>query len=192
MEATMEEQAATAGVQPGVWKIDPGHTTVGFVARHLMLTKVRGRFNEVEGQIVVGDSPETSSVEARIKAESIDTGNEGRDEHLRSADFLDVDELPELTFRSTGVEVTSPTTGRVTGALTIKNVTHPVVLDVELEGVGADLWGGTRVSFTARGEIDREDWGITWNQVMESGGVLVSKKVQLELEVQAVLQQPEA
>ncbi|MFN2544582.1 MAG: YceI family protein [Actinomycetota bacterium] len=189
MDETITKAAEGAGAPPtGAWKIDPGHTNVGFVARHLMLTKVRGRFTEVEGAITIGETADASSVEVRVKADSIDTGNDGRDEHLRSADFLDVDTFSELVFRSTKVEITGDTTLKVTGDLTIRDTTRPLVLDVEYEGVGPDPWGGTRVSFTAKTEIDREEWGITWNAALESGGVLVSKKVQIELDIQAVLQ----
>lgn len=171
----------------GTWKIDASHTSVGFVARHLMLTKVRGRFTDVEGQLTIGPTLEESGVEVHIKSESIDTGSKDRDEHLRSPDFLDVDTYPELVFKSTQVELTGDTTLKVTGDLTVRDQTRPVVLEVEYEGSRPDLWGGTRASFSARTRINREDWGITWNKAIETGGVLVSKEVEIELDIQAVL-----
>ena len=168
----------------GTWKIDPAHTSAGFVARHLMVTKVRGRFTDVDGEVRIGETPEQSSIEVKLGAASIESGNADRDTHLRSPDFLDVERFPELTFKSTKVEVTGDTTLKVTGDLTVREVTKPVVLDVEYEGLTPDPWGGTRAGFTATTEIDREDWGLTWNVAMESGGVLVSKKVKIELDVQ--------
>ena len=168
----------------GTWRIDPAHSVVGFVARHLMVTKVRGRFTEVDGAVIIGESPETSKIDVTIHAGSIDTGTTDRDDHLRSPDFLDVERFPELTFHSTGLEVTGDGTAKVTGDLTIRDVTNPVVLDVEYDGLVTDPWGNTKAAFTAATEIDREDWGLTWNVALESGGVLVGKKVSVELEVQ--------
>jgi polyisoprenoid-binding protein YceI len=172
----------------GTWLIDQAHTNVGFVARHLMVTKVRGRFTEVEGAITIGETPETSKIDVRMVAASIDTADQGRDDHLRSPDFLDVERFPELTFRSSNVEVTGDRTLRVTGDLTIRDVTRPVVLDVEYEGLIVDPWGNTKAGFSATTEIDREAFGITWNAALEAGGVLVGNRVKIELEVQAALQ----
>jgi polyisoprenoid-binding protein YceI len=149
------------------------------------VTKVRGRFERLSGQIQIGERPEDSSVEVELDAASITTDNEQRDQHLRSPDFLDVDRYPTLRFRSTAVEQTGPTTLKVSGKLSIRNVTRPVVLDVEYNGVETAPWGGTVAGFSARTEINREDWGITWNQVLETGGVVVSKKVAIEIEVEA-------
>ena len=188
----MEDTRATvdrteAGLPaPGTWVIDSAHTSVGFVARYLMVTRVRGHFPAFEGNIEIAEAPEDSRVEVTIDAASVDTRNEGRDQHLRSPDFLDVERYPQLTFRSTKVERTGPSSLAVEGDLTIRDVTKPVTLDVEFEGTGADPWGKTRVAFSARGQIDREGWGITWNQALEAGGVLVGRKVDIELEVQAV------
>jgi polyisoprenoid-binding protein YceI len=165
--------------------LDPSHTHAAFVARHLMVTKVRGRFEKLSGQITVGESPEDSSVEVELDAASITTDWAQRDEHLRSPDFLDVARFPTVRFRSTTVEQTGPTTLKVTGDLTIRDVTKPVVLNVEYNGATATPWGSLAAGFSARTEIDREDWGITWNQALETGGVLVGKKVVIEIDVEA-------
>ena len=175
----------------GTWKLDANHTVIGAVARHLMVTKVRGKFNVYGGVLHVGDSVEDSWAELEIDASSIDTGVPDRDTHLRSADFLDVEHHPRITYRSTLVEQTGPTTLRVTGDLMIRGVRRPVVLDVIYEGTFPDPWGGTRAGFSATGELEREDWEMTWNVALETGGVLVSKTIQLEIEAQ-VVQQEEA
>jgi polyisoprenoid-binding protein YceI len=175
----------------GEWEIDAAHTSVNFVARHMMITKVRGHFSDLSGTIHVAERPEDSWVEVAIKTASVNTGNEMRDNHLRSADFLDVEKWPELTFRSSKLELTGGNRLRVHGNLTIRTVTRPVVLEGEYEGSIADPRGGTRIAFSVKTEIDREDFGITWNMVLESGGVVVSKKVQIELEVAAVRQAAE-
>ena len=174
--------------EAGTYALDRGHTTVEFVGRHLMITKVRGRFTDFDGQIVIGDTPEQSSVEVTIQTASVDTSDEKRDGHLRSADFLDVDNYPAMTFRSTKVDLKRDGTATVTGDLTVKDVTRPVTLDVEFDGAQADPWGGQRLGFSATAEIDREDWGLTWNVALETGGVLVGKKIRLEFNVEAVKQ----
>ena len=190
----MAETATNAGIRqigdvdapaPGRWALDPGHTTATFVARHLMVTKVRGHFDRLSGAITIGERPEDSRVEVTIDAASIISGNEQRDEHLRSPDFLDVEKYPTLTFRSTEVKQTGPTTLKVTGDLTIRDQTRPVVLDVDFEGVERAPWGATVAGFSARAEINREDWGMTWNAALETGGVVVSKKVTIEIEAEA-------
>jgi polyisoprenoid-binding protein YceI len=170
----------------GRWELDTAHTRLGFVARHLMVTKVRGNFGVFGGAITVGDGPEDSQVEVHVDAASIDTGTPDRDTHLRSPDFLDVEKFKELTFVSTKVEEAGHHKLRITGDLTIKDVTRPVVLEADFEGITDDPWGNKRVGFTATAEIDREDWGMTWNVALEKGGLLVSKKVQIELDVEAV------
>jgi polyisoprenoid-binding protein YceI len=170
----------------GDWQLDPSHTTVEFVGRHLMVSKVRGRFPEVEGVVHVADEPADSSVQVTIRTASVDSRDAKRDAHLRSADLFDVEQYPTITFRSTQVQGEG-TEWQVTGDLTIKGVTRPVVLDVELTGVVADPWGGRRAGFSAHTEVNREDWGITWNLALEAGGVVVSKKIRIELEVEAVL-----
>jgi polyisoprenoid-binding protein YceI len=176
----------------GTWILDQNHTIVGAVARHLMVTKVRGHFSIFEGAIHVADTPEDSWAELTIDAASIDTGVPDRDTHLRSQDFLWVEKFPKITWRSTNVERTGERTLRVTGDLTIRDVTRPVALDVTYEGLAQDPWGGTRASFTVKGELIREEWGMTWNVPLEKGGVLVSKSVQIEIEAQAVQHVEEA
>lgn len=171
---------------PGVWEIDRAHSAVGFSVRHLMVAKVRGRFGSFAGTIQVADRPEDSSVEVAIDAASIDTGEPKRDDHLRSADFFDAGSYPTLEFRSTGFRRTGSTTFELPGELTIRGVTRPVVLAAEFAGVTLDPWGGTRAGFSATTEIDREDFGLTWNQALETGGLLVGRTVKIELEVQAV------
>jgi polyisoprenoid-binding protein YceI len=173
---------------PGTFVVDPGHTHVGFVARHLMVTKVRGHFSEVEGSVVVADDPLQSSAQATMQAASITTGSADRDAHLRSNDFLLIDEHPTVTYRSTGITGLSGSTFTVQGELSIRGTTRPVELAVEVDGVAKDPWGGERLSLTARGEFDREDFGLTWNVALEGGGVLVGKKVVLEIEAQLVRQ----
>ncbi|MGD9796729.1 MAG: YceI family protein [Acidimicrobiia bacterium] len=181
----MSQPARDALPAPGDWSVDVSHTEVGFSVRHLGLAKVRGRFRAFDGVVRVADRPEDSSVEVTVDAASIDSRDEARDAHLRSADFLDVESFPALTFRSTRVRPG----GRgwlVDGDLTIRGVTRPVVLDAAFEGIGGDPWGGRRAAFSASTEIDREDWGLTWNAALESGGFLVGKKVRIELEVELV------
>lgn len=173
---------------PGTFVIDPAHTHVGFMAKHLMVTKVRGHFPEVEGSITVADDPTQSRAEATMRTASITTGSPDRDTHLRSGDFLLTEEYPTLTYRSTGITGLDGGTFAIAGELTIKGVTRPVDLAVEIDGVAADPWGGERMSISARGEIDREEFGLRWNVALESGGVLVSRKVVLEIEAQAVRQ----
>jgi polyisoprenoid-binding protein YceI len=170
---------------PGTWTIDEAHTSVGFTARHLMITKVRGRFGKVEGHVTIGEDRLDSSVEATIDMASIDTGDAGRDEHLRSADFFDVEQHPTMSFRSTGVRADGGD-HVLTGDLTIKGVTRPVELELEFDGVSGDPWGGTRAGFTAEADVDRKDWGLEWNVALESGGVLVSDKIKLHLDVELV------
>ncbi len=182
----------TTGVElpaPGTWTIDPGHSTVGAVARHLMVTKVRGRFARYAGTLHIAEQLEDSWVEVEIEARSIDTGEPKRDEHLRSPDFLDVENHPSLTFRSTKLVPTSEASFALTGDLTIRGVVRPVTLDVTYDGVSGDPWGGQRAGFTATTELDRETFGMTWNQALETGGVLVGKKLKVELEIQAVRQE---
>lgn len=172
--------------QPGTFGFDVAHSTVGFVVRHLMVSKVRGRFGTYEGTLTVAEDPTESAVEVTIDAASFDSGDAGRDEHVRSADFFDVASFPEPTFRSRSVTSRGQNHYDVAGDLTIKGVTKPVVLDTELEGVVPDPWGNQRAIFAATAEIDREDFGLTWNQSLDTGGVMVSKKVTIEIEAQAV------
>ena len=168
----------------GTYALDVTHTAVEFSARH-MLTKTRGRFTEFSGTIEVGDTPADSSVRVEIQAASVQTNTVKRDEHLKSGDFLDSEKYPVLTFTSTGVRHTGGTSFELDGDLTIKDVTRPVTLTGEYEGWGPDMQGDPMFSASATAAIDREDWGITWNMAVETGGLLVSKKVELEFEVEA-------
>ena len=172
----------------GTYVLDPGHTRIGFVARHLMVTKVRGSFREFEGSITIGDDTTASTAQATIKTASIDTGTPDRDTHLVSGDFLEVEKFPTISFANAKVVSQKGTDFKVTGDLTIKDVTREVTLDVELDGVAKDPWGNEKLAVTARTEIDREDFGMTWNVALETGGVLVSKKVVIEIEAQAARQ----
>jgi polyisoprenoid-binding protein YceI len=173
----------------GTYVLDPAHTRVGFVARHAMVTKVRGQFDEFEGTAVVDGSDFTrSSVQLTIQVASIDTRNEQRDGHLRSNDFLSMDEYPQITFVSTAVEQTGPTEFEVTGDLTIKGVTNSITIPFEFEGVARDPFGNERVGFEGSVVINRKDYGVTWNATLETGGVLVSDKITLEFEVSAIKQ----
>ena len=171
---------------PGTFTVDPAHTRVGFIAKHLMVTKVRGAFAEVEGSVVIAEDPTQSHAEATMQTASLSTGSPDRDAHVRSGDFLDVETYPTVSYRSTGITGVSGDEFTVDGELTIRDVTRPVRLAVEVEGPAGDPWGGERIALTARGEIDREEFGLTWNVALEGGGVLVSKKVVLEIEAQAV------
>ena len=179
----MTTTATLPGLTAGTWTIDPSHSEVGFTARHMMVSKVRGKFGEVSGTVVVPEDVTAASVEATIQLASVATGSEDRDNHLRSADFFDVENNPEMTFRSTSFDGET-----LTGDLTIKGVTKPVTLDVEFGGVGTDPWGNEKAGFEATGEIDRTDWGLTWNANLEKGGVLVSEKIKLALDIQLGLQ----
>jgi polyisoprenoid-binding protein YceI len=171
---------------PGTFTIDAAHTRVGFIARHLMVSKVRGSFTGVSGEITVAEDPAESSVTATMETATISTGAADRDAHLRSADFLDVETHPELTFRSKRMSDRDGSEFTLVGDLTIKDVTREVELHVEFDGVTMNPWGSEVAAFTARTEIDREDFGITWNVALETGGVLVGKKVTIEIEAQAI------
>ena len=178
---------ATLSDLSGSYVIDPGHTRIGFVARHAMVTKVRGAFNEFEGSAVVDGTDFTKSTgKLTIQAASIDTRNEQRDAHLRSNDFLAMEEYPQITFVATNVRQASPTTLELTGDLTIRGVTNSVTIPFEFEGAATDPFGNLRVGFEGSAVINRKDYGITWNAALETGGVLVSDKITLEFEVSAI------
>jgi polyisoprenoid-binding protein YceI len=172
-------------IETGVWTLEKAHTTIGLVAKHLMVTKVRGRFESYEANVEVADDLTDSRIEVTIDAASITTGAEDRDNHLRSADFLDADNHPKLTFVSTGIS-SDGDKWKVTGDLTIRDMTRPVTLDVTYEGTVTDPGGSTRVGFSARAVLVREDWDLTWNAAIEGGGWLVSKDVGLEIEGQLI------
>jgi polyisoprenoid-binding protein YceI len=171
----------------GTWTIDPSHSHVGFWVRHLGVTKTRGRFGTFSGTVEIADRPDDSRAEVTIDTASVDTRDEQRDGHLRSGDFFDAEQFPAMTFRSSAVRRAGDG-WQIDGDLTIRDVTRPVTLQTEFEGVEGDPWGGTRAAFTASTELNREDFGLTWNQVLESGSLLVAKKVKVELEVQLVKQ----
>lgn len=177
---------------PGVWKIDPAHSSVNFSARHLGLSKVRGRFDHFEGTVEVTDDHLASNVRVAIHTQSVFTGTSDRDAHLRSADFLDVENFPTMDFVSSKIDGE----GRhyqLAGDLTIRGTTLPVTLDVEFEGVGPDpMGGGQRMAFSARTSINREDFGLTWNAPLATGQILVGKRVDIELEVSATTQPTES
>jgi len=172
---------------PGTFVLDASHTTIGFIARHLVVTKVRGSFDTFEGAITVAEDPLASSVEVSIDAASFDSRDEGRDGHVKGADFLDVENFPTLTFRSTGVR-NEKGAWKVDGDLTVKSTTKPVVLDLELGGVVTDPWGGSRLAFSATTQIDRDDYGINFNVPLDGGGMLVGKKIVIEIDGQGVRQ----
>jgi len=182
---------ATA-VQAGtsVWRLDPAHSSVEFAVKHMMMTTVRGRFKTVNATLTADEAhPEGCCVEAEIDAASIDTGVPERDEHLRGPDFLDVANYPKITFKSTRVEGNFDKEGdrfRVHGDLVIRDTSMEVVLDCEFEGRGKDPWGKERAGFSAQTDIDRRDWGLKWNQTIETGGVLVANKVHIDVEAQFV------
>lgn len=174
--------------EPGDWQLDPVHTSVEFVARHLMVSKVRGRFTGVTGTIHVAEDPAESWVEVEIDTSTVATGDEKRDEHLRSPDFFDVERYPKITFRSTKLEGESPGRFLVHGDLTVHGVSRPVSLEAEYHGWTQSPFGDQRAGFSATTEVNREDFGLTWNVAIESGGVLVGKKVRLDFEIEAVKQ----
>jgi polyisoprenoid-binding protein YceI len=171
----------------GTYTLDPTHTRIGFVARHAMVTKVRGSFNDFEGTATIdGDNPANSSARVTIQAASIDTRNADRDAHLRSNDFVAMDEFPHITFVSTRVTVVDETTYELSGELTIKGVTKPITIPFTFEGAAQDPFGNQRIGFDGSVTISRKDYGLTWNAALETGGVLVSDKIVLEFEVSAI------
>ena len=172
---------------PGRWELDPGHTEVAFIGRHFMLTKVRGRFTGVTGAIEVAQDPGETTVEVTIDMASVESGNQARDDHLRSPDFFDTGQHPTATFIGRAVNWDG-TQGQLDGELTIRGVTRPVTLAAEYLGYAADPWGGHRAVFTAGGTLNREDWGLTWNMPLDGGGLLVSKEIRIEIDLEAVLQ----
>ncbi|HOC14128.1 MAG TPA: YceI family protein [Propionicimonas sp.] len=171
----------------GTYNLDPSHSRVGFVARHAMIAKVRGAFNEVAGTATIdGANPSASALDVTIQTASVDTRDANRDSHLASPDFFDAAQYPTITFKATDFAVTDDQTVEVTGDLTIKDITRPVVVPFTFEGVATDPFGNERAGFEGQVTINRKDWGLTWNAALETGGVLVGDKVTLELEVSAV------
>ena len=185
----MTESATTASRPPlaaGEYVLDPSHTHVGFLARHLVVTKVRGTFEKVDARIRVGETLDASALEVTVDVASLTSRDEKRDAHLRSADFFDAEKFPTMTFSSTAVKAGGRGHFAVTGDLTIRDQTRPLTLDVEFLGTEKTPWGTSVAVISAAAEIDREEWGLTWNVALESGGVLVSKKIQLEIEAEIV------
>ena len=171
------------------WEIDASHSGIHFSVRHLVIAKVRGQFSRWSGAVVVPDGDFTrASVEAVIDASSVQTGVADRDTHLKSADFFDVAQYPYVTFKASRFEPNGDTDARLVGSLTIKGITRDVVLDVEHLGQAKDPWGNERAAFSAKTSIDRKDFGLAWNQVLETGGVMVGDRVNLEIEIEAVRQ----
>ena len=172
----------------GTYAIDASHSHVGFKARHLVVAKVRGGFSDVSGTVEITEDPLQSSVQVEVGLASVDTRDETRDGHLRSADFFDVENHPTMTVRSTGVRPVAGERYDVDGELTVRGVTRPLTLHVSFDGTAQDPWGGERLAFTATGKVNREEFGLTWNQALETGGVLVGKDIDLEIEVEVVRQ----
>ena len=170
----------------GIYEIDGAHTSVEFVGRHLMITKVRGRFSDVRGRITITEELEHSHVEVDIGVASLSTGNADRDAHLESADFFDVEHYPTITFASTAVRPLRDNTWELVGDLTVRGTTRPVTLQVDFDGGGASPMGDERIGFSAATEVNREDFGLTWNVALETGGLLVGKTARIELAVQAI------
>ncbi len=170
----------------GTYNLDPSHSRIGFVTRHAMVTKVRGSFNDFEGTATTGEDLADPSIAVTIQVASVDTRSADRDAHLRSGDFFDVEKYPTITFRSTKIDAVDAGTLRVTGDLTIKDVTRPVTIDFEYNGSATDPFGNERVGLEGSVVVARKDFGLTWNAALETGGVLVSEKVTLEFEVSAV------
>lgn len=177
----------TPAYPAGTYDIDPAHTTVGFTVRHMMIAKVRGHFSVTSGAVRIDDDPTKSSVTVTIDAGSLDTRDPNRDGHVKSPDFLDVEKFPTIEYASTSVRQDG-SGWKVDGTLTVHGVSKPVTLDLEPTGTGKDPWGGTRGGFEASTEISRADFGLEWNQALETGGVLIGDKVKVEIEVEAVQQ----
>ena len=174
-----------SALTPGTYNVDASHSEVGFTVRHLGLSKVRGRFAKFDGAIVIAADPLASSVEATVEMDSVDTNDAQRDGHLRTNEFFDIETFPQMTFVSTGITAKGGDY-ELAGNLTVRGVTKPVVFALEFGGAGGDPWGGSRVGFSAETEINRKDFGMEFNMVLDSGGLLVGEKVKIHLEIEAV------
>jgi polyisoprenoid-binding protein YceI len=183
----VSEATAIPGYVAGTWTIDPVHSEVGFTVRHLMVSKVRGRFEKFEGEIVTGDDILDTTATLTVDLNSINTGNEDRDNDLRSSNYFEADKYPTMTYRSRDLRVDGDKYV-ADGELTVKDITNPVDLQVEFHGIGPDPWGGTRAGLSATGEINRKDFGVTFDMPMEGGGLVVGDKIQINLEIEAILQ----
>ena len=182
MPATSTPQ--TSGTTRTVWQIDPSHTSVSFAIKHMMIATVRGAFTDVRGSVVTDGTPEGSSVEVEIGVASINTGQEPRDAHLRSADFFDAEQFPTMAFVSREIRALDTDEFTMTGDLTIRGITKPVELHVTSNGTGRDPWGNDRAGFTATGKFDRSAYGLVWNQALETGGVLVGNDVKITIDAE--------
>ena len=185
MSTQSTQLSALSGLTAGTWTVDAGHSAVAFSARHLMVAKVRGSFDQFEGTITVGENPLESKVEATVQIASITTNDEGRDGHLQGADFFEVEKYPTMTLVSTGIEARG-SDYVLHVDLSIKGVTKAVDFDLEFEGVVQDPWGNTKAGFTAETEISRKEFGLEWNAALETGGVVVGDKVKIVLEIEAL------
>lgn len=179
------ETATRSEIQTGTWTLEDQHTKLGFMAKHLMVTKVRGHFDEYEGTVEIADDLADSKIEVVVDAASINTGANDRDQHLRSEDFLDVEKFPQLKFVSTEI-ARDGDDYQITGDLTVREVTKPITLQATYEGTVTDPWGNDRIGFSASADMNREEWGLTWNAALEGGGWLVSKEVVLQIEGQLI------
>ncbi len=183
---TQQSQAPSTATR---WNIDPAHSEVGFAAKHMMISTVRGRFSEISGYIEFDENaPKDSKIDVEVGVASVDTRQEPRDNHLRSADFFDAENHPVMKFVSTKVDHVKGNEYKITGDLTIRDTTKPVTLDATFEGVHPDPWGGTRAGFTGTTKINRHDFGLNWNATIEAGGVVVGPEIKIQLEVEAVKQ----
>jgi polyisoprenoid-binding protein YceI len=182
---TTTSPTGLAALTAGSWNVDAGHSTIGFVVRHLMVAKVRGQFTDFTGSITVADNPLESKVEATVQMASISTRDEGRDGHLRSGDFFDVEQFPTMSLVSTGIDAVGSEYVLHT-QLTLKGVTKAVDFALQFDGVATDPWGNTKAGFTAEAEINRKDWGMEWNVALEAGGFVVGEKVKIQLEIEAL------
>jgi polyisoprenoid-binding protein YceI len=177
--------SSIAELTPGVWNVDSSHSRIGFVARHMMISKVRGHFLTFSGVVTIADDPLASTLQATAETASVTTGDDTRDGHLKSADFFDIEKYPDMTLVSTGIDKDG-SDYVLHSDLTINGITKPVDFELEFDGVNSDPWGGTRAGFTAEAEVNRKEWGLEWNMALEAGGVLLGDKVKLQLEIEAV------
>jgi len=185
MSATTSQSAL---IPTGTWNVDPAHSTVGFGVKHMGIATVRGEFNEFQGTLEIGDDLSAARVYGTVKAQSVDTGEAQRDEHLRSPDFFDVAQYPEITFESAAIEPLDDDEFRITGNLTIHGVTNEIVLHAEVQGTDTDPWGNERVGLEVTGQLSRGDYEMKFNQALGSGNMLVGDKVKLALDISAVKQ----
>jgi polyisoprenoid-binding protein YceI len=186
VELTRQHQGAEAPA-PGTYDFDTAHSTVSFAVRHMMVSKVRGHLDPPSGSFTIAEDPTESSVEVALDWSTVNTGDEKRDAHLKSSDFVDVEKHPTISFSSTAVRHIKDERWAVDGLLTVQGVVKPVTLDLEFNGIGRDPWGNVKAGFSAKTKVNREDFGLTWNAALETGGVVVGKDVTIEIDVEASL-----